>query len=115
MLSYFTSSNLFSISHSDSLGIVGSVERQSVNYKKFGYKTMLVAMYINQPMSYEIEIRIKEERYRVLIKNVTFSSTSNYSMYGVSTNSNSQSSLTEMSYNHNRGKSHFSGKMPLNH
>lgn len=101
---YFQKAMVFNISNVDSTALYGNVERQNINYEKLGFRRMNVALYINNPISYSVVVNIKDKRYRVTIFKVVFASNTNISLYGVSTNSNTQYTLTEMSYNSRRMK-----------
>lgn len=104
IIEYFKRSNTFKVVSADSTNVKGYVDRKSLDFQKCGYSRMELAIYINNPISYTVNISVKDNRYRVTIHNVVFASTTNMSFGGVSTNSNSQYTLTEMSYNHRRSK-----------
>jgi len=50
--------------------ITGSFKDLEINYKKYGYKWSNITVWLIHPMTAEFVIQFKDDKYRVIVKNV---------------------------------------------
>lgn len=86
-----TKSNLSNINLIDG-NILGDIENVRINYKKYGGKYMNTLIVLNHSMSGEFIIQLKENRYRLIIKDIKF--LDDVSVYST----NSKKELDNLSY-----------------
>ena len=100
---YFGSQTFMELKKETESSMTFSINKLSLNTTKF-FSRGLTPFFLLEPMSSIIMVQWKDNRYRITLSNVIFTSTTDWSLGGVSTNSNTQSTLDEYAYNYRRGK-----------
>lgn len=105
ILKYFVDAKLFQIDCFDSTKITGIVIEKPLEYQKYKFTSMGTPIFIsNSNCSYNIDIEVKDSRYRVTISQVMFALTFNMKLSYLSTNDNQKVSLDLYSYDFKRNR-----------
>ncbi len=98
---YFEAQTFMKLQKLTEASMVFTLDKFSFNIRKSG-SWGTTPMYLNDPISGSVTVQSKDNKYRITVSNIVFTSSMDLNFGGVSTNGNDQTPLEEYAYNYKR-------------
>ena len=98
---YFETQTFMKLQKETESSMIFLLDKFSFNIRKSG-SWGTTPMYLNYPISGSVTVQNKDDKYRITVSNMVFTSSMDFNFGGVSTNGNDQTPLEEYAYNYKR-------------